>query len=138
MFVIFDGAEIVVLAMITLDVLRRRRNMFNTLIRVCKSIPLVAAALLLTVPAWSQEDAATLFKSKCAACHGPDGKAETSMGKALKIRDLGLAAVQSQSDSQLTEIITKGKNKMPAFDGKLTNEQIAGLVTYVRELGKKH
>jgi mono/diheme cytochrome c family protein len=60
------------------------------------------------------------------------------MGKTLKIRDLGSAAVQSQSDAQLTEIVSKGKNKMPPFDGKLSKEQIAGLVAYIRELGKKH
>jgi len=46
--------------------------------------------------------------------------------------------VQSQPDAQLTEIVTKGKNKMPPFDGKLSKEQITGLVAYVRELGKKH
>ena len=113
--------------------------MFDTLVRVSKSVALVAVTLrLLATPGWSQGDGATLFKSKCAACHGPDGKAETTMGKTLKIRDLGSPAVQNQSDAQLTEIVTKGKNKMPAFDGKLSKEQIAGLVAYVRELGKKH
>lgn len=81
--------------------------------------------------------AETLFKSKCAPCHGPDGKAQTPMGKSLKIRDLGSPDAQSQSDAQLTEIVTKGKNKMPAFDGKVTKEQITELVAYVRELGKK-
>src|SRR6516162_6600887 len=85
-----------------------------------------------------QSEVETLFKSKCAPCHGPDGKAQTPMGKTLKIRDLGSSEVQSQSDAQLTEIVTKGKNKMPAFDGKLSKEQITGLVAYVRELSKKH
>ena len=80
----------------------------------------------------------TLFKGKCAPCHGPDGKAQTPMGKSLKIRDLGSPDVQSQSDPQLTEIVTKGKNKMPAFDGKVSKEQITELVAYVRELGKKN
>lgn len=113
--------------------------MFDVLIRVSKSLPLVAVALLLlATPAQSQGEGATLFKSKCAACHGPDGKAETTMGKTLKIRDFRSPAVQSQSDAQLTEIVTKGKNKMPAFDGKLSKEQITGLVAYIRELGKKH
>jgi len=28
-----------------------------------------------------------LFASKCAMCHGPDGSAQTTMGKNLKIRD---------------------------------------------------
>src|SRR5215472_13805396 len=113
--------------------------MLNTLVRFCKPASLVAVALLLfAAPGRAQGDAATVFKSKCAACHGPDGKGETAMGKTLKIRDLGSAEVQSQSDAQLAEIVTKGKNKMPAYDGKLTKEQIGELVAYVRALGKKH
>ena len=80
----------------------------------------------------------TLFKSKCAACHGPDGKGEVRLGKKLGSPDLTSTGVQSQSDAQLTDVITNGKNKMPAYDGKLGKDQIAELVAYIRELGKKH
>jgi mono/diheme cytochrome c family protein len=79
-----------------------------------------------------------VFKAKCASCHGPDGAGKTTMGTMLKIRDLGSADVQKQTDADLNRIITKGKNKMPVFDGKLKKEQIEQLVGYVRELGKKH
>jgi len=85
----------------------------------------------------AQSAGETLFKTKCAACHGPDGKGEVPMGKKLGARNLSLAEVQGQSDAQLTDIVTKGKNKMPAYDGKLTKQQIADLVAYIRELGKK-
>ena len=78
-----------------------------------------------------------VFKAKCASCHGPDGAGKTAMGAALKIRDLGSADVQKQSDAELNQIIAKGKNKMPAFDGKLKKEQIEQLVGYIRELAKK-
>ncbi len=78
-----------------------------------------------------------LFASKCAMCHGPDGSAQTTMAKNLKIRDLHSADVQKQSDTDLKTVITKGKGKMPAFDGKLTGEQIDQLVGYVREIGKR-
>jgi mono/diheme cytochrome c family protein len=77
-----------------------------------------------------------LYKAKCAACHGPDGKGDTAMGKNLKLRDLGSADVQGQSDADLNTIITKGKNKMPAYDGKLTKEQIDSLVKHIRSLKK--
>ena len=60
------------------------------------------------------------------------------MAKKLGVRNLGAAEVQGQSDAQITDLVTKGKNKMPAFDGKLTKEQIGYLVAYIRELGKKH
>ena len=79
-----------------------------------------------------------LFKAKCAACHGADGKGEVPVGKKLGARDLSSAEVQGQSDAQLADVVTKGKNKMPKYDGKLTKDQIGELVAYIRELGKKN
>ena len=99
------------------------------------------AAVLIAFCAGStraQSAGETLFKSKCAMCHGPDGKGEVPMGKKLNARNLGSTEVQSQSDAQLTEVLTKGKNKMPAYDGKLSKEQIAQLVAYIREFAKKN
>lgn len=82
------------------------------------------------------DDGGALYKTKCAACHGPDGKGETSIGKADKIRDLASADVQKQSDEDLTGIITAGKGKMPAYGKSLKPDQIKGLVAYVRTLKK--
>ena len=90
------------------------------------------------VPAWSvAQDGAASFKAKCAACHGADGSGKTAMGEKFGIRDLHAAEVQKQTDAQLTEIVTKGKNKMPAYDGKLSKEQIDQVVAFIRSLGKK-
>lgn len=85
------------------------------------------------------QDAPTLFKTKCAACHGADGTGNTTMGKSLGAKDLGSADVQKQTDAQLTDSITNGMNggKMPAYKGKLTDDQIKGLVGYIRSLAKK-
>ena len=82
------------------------------------------------------EGGADTFKAKCAACHGATGAGDTAMGKNLKLRDLGSADVQKQSDDELTTIVTKGKGKMPAYDGKLTKEQITDVVKYIRTLKK--
>lgn len=60
------------------------------------------------------------------------------MGQTLKIPDLHSEDVQKLSDAELTQIVTKGKNKMPAYEGKLSKEQIAQLVGFVRDLAKKH
>ena len=99
----------------------------------------IAAGLLVVCAgsARGQNSGEALFKTKCAACHGPDGKGAVPMGKTLGAKDLSSAEVQKQSDPQLTEVVTKGKNKMPAYDGKLSKEQIAQLVAYIRDLGKK-
>ena len=81
-------------------------------------------------------DAAADYKAKCATCHGPDGKGDTAMGKTMKVKDLSSPEVQSQSDADITTIIEKGKKPMPAYEGKLTKEQIDSLVKYVRSLKK--
>lgn len=84
---------------------------------------------------WSlADDGADTFKGKCAVCHGADGKGNTGMGKSLKLRDLSSADVQKQSDSDLVNIVTNGKDKMPKYDGKLTKDQINDVVKYVRTL----
>jgi len=83
------------------------------------------------------QDGPTLYKTKCAMCHGADGKGETPMGKKLKIRDLGSPEVQKQTDAELTTIVSKGKGKMPPFASKLTAEQIGQVLAHIRELGKK-
>jgi mono/diheme cytochrome c family protein len=95
---------------------------------------LTVLAFTLIFSTWSLADGPGDYKAKCAACHGADGKGDTSMGKMMKIRDLGSADVQSQSDADLTNIITNGKGKMPKYDGKLTADQISGLVKYIRTL----
>jgi len=83
------------------------------------------------------DDAATLFKTKCAVCHGADGSGATAQGKALKVRDLRSAEAQKQTDAQMTEIITKGKNKMPALGKNFSPDQIKQLVAYIRGMAKK-
>jgi len=82
------------------------------------------------------QDAAATFKAKCAMCHGADGKG-SAMGTKMGAHDFTSADVQKQTDAQLTEIITKGKAKMPAYDGKLKDTEIKDLVAFIRGLAKK-
>jgi cytochrome c6 len=100
----------------------------------------LALLILLAVsafPSRADEPSEQLYKTKCAACHGADGKGATAVGKANKLRDLGSPDVQNQSDGDVTGVITNGKNKMPAYGKSLKPEQIKDLVAYVRSLAKK-
>ena len=76
------------------------------------------------------------FKARCAACHGATGAGDTTMGKNLKLPDLGSADVQKQTDDELTAIITAGKNKMPPYGAKLSKEQVGEVVKFIRTLKK--
>jgi len=84
------------------------------------------------------DDGATLFVQKCAVCHGKDGKGMASW-KAKGQPDFTDAHFQSSvSDQQISDSIHNGKGKyMPAFKGKLSDDQISALVAQVRAFGKK-
>jgi len=86
---------------------------------------------------FAQSAGESLFKTKCQVCHAPDGSGDTVMGKKLGAKDLKSAEVQKQSDAEITNVIKNGKDKMKGFEGKLSNDEIKTLVTYVRELAKK-
>jgi cytochrome c6 len=113
-----------------------KTNARRTLRAVIGLMGLVAMAFALPY-AGAQGTAAGLYKTKCAVCHGADGKGDTAVGKADKIRDLSSADVQQQSDAELTAIVTGGKGKMPAYGKSLKAEQIKDLVAYIRSLAKK-
>lgn len=98
---------------------------------------LAAAIGMSSTTGKSEDTSTTVYKQKCAACHGADGKGETPMGKANKLRDLGSADVQKQSDADLTTIIENGRGKMPAYGKSLKPDQVKELVTYIRSLAKK-
>lgn len=88
-----------------------------------------------------EDTVAEIWTAKCKSCHGPDGKAQTQMGKKEHIDDLSDAGWQKRhTDAQLREVITEGspKNKkMKGYKDKLTPQQIEALVAYVRGFEKR-
>lgn len=94
---------------------------------VLVGIPLVATALLISVPARSasDDDIAALYTSKCKMCHG--ATAEKKMDK-------------TKDDEVLTQIVMDGKTaekppNMPAFKEKgISADQAKALVGYMKSL----
>ena len=95
----------------------------------------VVLAVVIALPL--SADGPAIFKSKCAACHGQDGKGETAMGKKLGIRSLASKEVQKSTDAELLAITKKGKNKMPAYDGKIPEADLKAVVAHIRSLAQK-
>jgi cytochrome c6 len=88
----------------------------------------LAALCLLSAGAAHASEASDLYKSKCAACHGTDGK-PSKMGEKMGAPDLGAS---KSTAAQMEQVIAAGKGKMMGFGGKLTPEQIKGVATYVK------
>ena len=97
----------------------------------------IVALFLLITPAKSQGAGEQVYKAKCASCHGADGVGATPAGKATKARDFCSDEVKKETDEEWTTIIVKGKNKMPAYEKKLTEAEVKDVVAYTRGLCKK-
>jgi mono/diheme cytochrome c family protein len=107
--------------------------------RIQIGIGVVALFLVsaLYFPARPNTGAESTYKAKCAPCHGPDGSGDTAVGKKLGVHDFHSAEVQKMSDSELTEITSKGKNKMPDYEKSLKPDDIKELVNYIRTFAAK-
>lgn len=90
-----------------------------------------------------QPDGQKLFQTRCFVCHGRDGKGDgpSAIGLAEKPQDLTDANWQrTTSDDRIRSVIQGGgaaigkSGAMPP-NTDLTQEQIQGLVAFVRSLG---
>ena len=104
------------------------------------AVVMVLVMVGMVVSAAAQDTNMALYKSKCAACHGQDGTADTPMAKKQNIKSFKDPSVQKQTPAELEKMIGEGGAKaMPThqFAKKgLTPEQIKGLAGYVKTLGK--
>jgi mono/diheme cytochrome c family protein len=91
----------------------------------------VLAFALVTVAAAARAEgsAAALFQKRCATCHGMDGKGQTKMGERMGIKDL---AASSGSAADLEKIIADGRGKMPAFKGRISDDEIKSVTAFVK------
>jgi cytochrome c6 len=78
------------------------------------------------------------YASKCASCHGKDGKGVEKMAKMLKVElkelDLVDKPATPEEDAEFVKITLEGKKKMPAYKDKLKGLDPKELVKYIRGL----
>jgi mono/diheme cytochrome c family protein len=94
----------------------------------------IAVTLFILIPnlSWAADDGATLYKTKCAACHGPDGAGKP----AAKIPSLIGDEAKKASDADLEKDVTE-KPKHAGVAKSLTPDQVKLVVSYIRDLQKK-
>jgi mono/diheme cytochrome c family protein len=79
-----------------------------------------------------------IFKEKCVKCHGADGRGQTVVGDMLDVPDFTEKSwwKDGVEDERLIQSVRNGKGGMPKFGKKLTEQQIALVVAYVRRFDK--
>lgn len=93
-------------------------------------------------PAGDAANGAKIFATACVACHGPEGKGVTGLGKDLTTSEW----TQQQTDEQLIEFIKRGRDAgdplnttgiaMPPKGGNpaMTDQEIADIVAFMRTI----
>jgi cytochrome c6 len=113
----------------------RHHVIFGGLILLVLFVALTLYVVSIVEASPAPDNAATsaTFRTKCAMCHGQDGGG-SEVGKSMNVPDLRSPAVKKLPDAQLAQVISNGKGGMPSFKNSLSEEQIRGLVTYIRSL----
>ena len=108
---------------------------------LCVGAGLVAAAACVSASAGAQkggsqaERGRAVYESKCARCHGSDGAGRTRMAEIVEPPDMTDPAWQRQrSNARMIASVSNGLGQMPAFKKKLSRQDIAATVAYVRTL----
>lgn len=104
-----------------------------------KTLPVLAALVLLSAAASAHAaDAKANWSKYCAKCHGLDAKANTKLGKKLKMRDYTDPKIQANfTDEQALTAIKvgltdkHGNMRMEVADG-LKEDEMKALVAYIR------
>jgi mono/diheme cytochrome c family protein len=106
------------------------------------SLALAIFTLCLQFPSSSfgADDGGTLYKAKCARCHGQNGEGKP----AIKAPSLVSEEAKKMSDDKIKEMIAMIANgeheKNPAHaisKKRLTADQTSALVAYIRQMQKK-
>ncbi|MGB7584637.1 MAG: cytochrome c [Terriglobales bacterium] len=93
----------------------------------------LAMALFILIPglSWAGDDGASLYKAKCAACHGVDAAGKP----AAKIPSLVSDDAKKASDDDLAKAVAE-KPRHPGMVKSLAPDQVKMIVTYIRSLQK--
>jgi cytochrome c6 len=89
----------------------------------------LAVAVVFVAGAARADGAGAIFEKKCAPCHGKDGKGQTKMGEKMGVKDLATSAATA---ADLEKTIADGRGKMPAFKGKVSDEEIKAIAAFVK------
>jgi len=76
-----------------------------------------------------------IYEKDCQSCHGEKGQGGTVKqddGSKLKVPTLREGRAARHEDAEFLKQITKGGDGMPAFDKKLTPEQMNDLIKMIR------
>ena len=90
---------------------------------------LLLGSVVLSAHAGDPFNGHTLYGKYCLSCHGDSGSGEMS-----PIPDFSRGEGLLQPDLQIAETLKRGTGAMPAYQGLLSDNELADVITYIRTL----
>jgi len=79
-------------------------------------------------PRFIQSDGAALYRATCRGCHMPDGEGAKGAGMYPALA----GNPQLVTGAYVADVVLHGRNGMPGFGDRMSNDQVAAVVNYVR------
>jgi mono/diheme cytochrome c family protein len=99
-------------------------------------IAVLGALIVSSAPARA-EDGKAVYEATCTNCHGPEGKADTKKGKALKAKSFVGDENLRGTPAEVAAFVAKSvreKKKHKQITKKVDDAQLAAVAEYVRLL----
>lgn len=111
--------------------IRRMRTLLTTI-----ALSVLFLSTLVNQPAFAADAAAgaKVFNANCAACHAGGGNA---INAAKTLKKDALTANGKDTVEAIIAQVTNGKGAMPAFKGRLKDDQIESVALYVLDKADK-
>jgi mono/diheme cytochrome c family protein len=80
-----------------------------------------------------------LYRVNCLHCHGPRGEGDGPVAAYLREKPANLRSsdVQDKTQADIYEIVSHGKDVMPAFRGELSADERWTVATFIKRLGSQ-
>jgi cytochrome c553 len=93
----------------------------------------VLAAAISTSAAAQGADGKAVYDANCKKCHHEDGKPSAGIKKMNpKIEEFSAAFFAKKTDAEMLKAIKEGKDKMKPYGEKLSAEEMAAVLKYIK------
>ena len=104
---------------------------------MCVATLLSVASAASVAPAFGEDLAKgkKIYVDKCLKCHGEKGRGDGPRAYDLSKKPADYTDKEKMSkftDADLNKVVKEGKKPMPAFGKKLSDEEIGGVIAYIR------
>ncbi len=96
------------------------------------AVPILLLFAFLVAAATDEINGEAIYKARCKVCHGEDGVPKSFAKGSAAFND---EAWKEATDLEAIEkVVAEGRKRMPAFQSKLTPEEIKAVSVYLKTL----